>query len=77
MQVVGGECGEMVEWNLWQGKMGEIPRKTYPDSAHQETHCTITRFEFHARWIDGVKCGLFFNHAPLGQTTLRVGRVSV
>ena len=22
----------MVEWNLWQGKTGETPRKTYPDS---------------------------------------------
>ena len=41
------------------------------------THCTITRFRFHARRIDGVECGLFSNHAPLGQTTLRVGRVSV
>ena len=41
------------------------------------THCTITCFGFHARWIDGVKCGLFSNHAPLGQTTLHVGRVSV
>ena len=40
-------------------------------------HCTITRFGFHARRIDGVKCGLFSNHAPLGQITLRVGRVSV
>ena len=36
------------------------------------THCTITCVGFHARWIDGVKCGLFSNHAPLGQTTLRV-----
>ena len=27
--------------------------------------------------MDGVKCGLFSNHAPLGRTTLRVGRVSV
>ena len=42
------------------------------------THCTITRFGFHARCIHlGIKCGLFFNHAPLGQTILRVGRVSV
>ena len=41
------------------------------------THCTITCFGFHTRWIDGVKCGLFSNHALLGQTTLRVGRVSV
>ena len=24
------------------------------------THCNITYFGFHARWIDGVKCGLFF-----------------
>ena len=37
------------------------------------THCTITYFGFHARWIDGVKCGLFSIHAPLGQTTLRMG----
>ena len=37
------------------------------------THCTITCFGFHARWIDGGKCGLFSNHAPLGQTTLCVG----
>ena len=36
---------------------------------------TITRFGFHARRIDGVKCGIFSNHAQLGQTTLRVGRV--
>ena len=42
------------------------------------THCTITRFGFRARRTDGVECGLFFsNHAPLGQATLRVGRVSV
>ena len=34
-------------------------------------HCTITRFVFRARRIDGVECGLFSNHAPLGQTTLR------
>ena len=40
------------------------------------THCTITCFGFHARWIDAIKCGLFFNHAPLGQTTLCVGWVS-
>ena len=30
------------------------------------TDCTITRFGFHARWIDGVTCCLFSNHAPLG-----------
>ena len=36
------------------------------------THCTITRFGFRARRIDGVECGIFPNHAPLGQTTLRV-----
>ena len=30
------------------------------------------RFGFHARWIDGVKCGLLSNHGPLGQTTLSV-----
>ena len=37
----------------------------------------LMHFGFHARWPDGVKCCLFSNHAPLGQTTLRVGRVSV
>ena len=36
-------------------------------------HCTITCFGFHARWIDGIKCGLFSNHPPLGQTTLHMG----
>ena len=41
------------------------------------THCTITCFEFHARRIDDVECGLFSINAPLGQTTLRVERVSV
>ena len=41
------------------------------------THCTIMRLGSHARWIDGVKCGLFSYHGPLGQTTLRVGRVFV
>ena len=37
------------------------------------THCTITCFGFHARRINGVKCDLFSNHAPLGQTTLCLG----
>ena len=37
------------------------------------THCTITHFRFRAGWINGIKCGLFSNHTPLGQTTLRVG----
>ena len=37
------------------------------------THCTIMCFGFLARWIDAVECGLFSNHAPLGQTALRVG----
>ena len=41
-----------------------------------QTHYTITRFGFRARRIDGVECGLFSNHAPLGQTTLR-GEVRV
>ena len=26
---------------------------------------------------DGIECDLFSNHAPLGQTTLRVGREKV
>ena len=41
------------------------------------THCTITCFGVRTRRIDGVECGLFSIDAPLGQTTLRVGRVSV
>ena len=41
------------------------------------THCTIMRLGFRARWIDYVECGLFSIHAPLRQTTLGVGRVSV
>ena len=41
------------------------------------THCTIARFGFRTRQIDGVVCDIFSIHAPLGQTTLRVGRVSV
>ena len=32
---------------------------------------------FCAGRIDGIECGLFSNHAPLVQTTLHVGRVSV
>ena len=40
-------------------------------------HCTIMCFGFHARPIDDVKCGLFPNHALLGQITLLVGRASV
>ena len=41
------------------------------------THCTITHFGFHARQVDGIECGLFLNHALLGQTALRVGLVTV
>ena len=37
--------------------------------------CTITRLGFHTRQTDGVECGLFFIHAPLGQTTLCVRRL--
>ena len=31
------ECGEMVEWNLWQWKTIETSRKTYPDSVPSST----------------------------------------
>ena len=41
------------------------------------THCTITHFGFSAMWIDGIECGLFSIHAPLGQITLCVGRVPI
>ena len=46
-------------------------------SVPMPTHCTIMRLGFRTRQIDGIKCGLFSNHAPLGQTTMHVGRVSV
>ena len=41
------------------------------------THCTITCVGFRTRRIGGVECGLFSIHTPLGQTTLRMGRISV
>ena len=41
------------------------------------THCTITCFGIRTRRMDGIECGLFSIHTLLGQTTLRVGRVSV
>ena len=41
------------------------------------THSTIMRFGFLAGRIDGVEYGLFSNHAPLKQITLRVVRVFV
>ena len=61
-----------------EGEHGGGPPRTVttPENINKvlmPTHCTITCFGFHARWIDGVKCGLFSNHAPLGKTTLRVG----
>ena len=31
------------------------------------THCTISRFRFRIRQIDGIECGLFSIHALLGQ----------
>ena len=31
----------------------------FPDLFPMPTHYIITRFGFHARWIDGVRCGLF------------------
>ena len=34
------ERGEMVEWNLWQEKTGETPRKTYPDPVSSTTKST-------------------------------------
>ena len=57
--------------------MFERPKFGYVCLFPVPTHCTITRFGFHARCIDGVRYGLFSNHGPLGQTTLRVGWVSV
>ena len=36
------------------------------------THCTITCFGFRTRRIDGIECGLFSIHAPLGQRRVSV-----
>ena len=49
------ECGEMVEWNLWQGKTGETPWKTYPDprSVHHETHMEGPRRELGTPAVGG------------------------
>ena len=58
-------------------KLGDRTMKNACLSVPMPTHSTTMRFGFRTRRIDGVKCGLFLNHAPLGQTTLRVGRVSV
>ena len=41
------------------------------------THITIKCLWFRARRIDGVECGLFSIYTQLGQTILRVGRISV
>ena len=37
--------------------------------------CVCAHLGFWIRQVFGVECGLFSIHAPLGQTTLRVGRV--
>ena len=36
-----------------------------------------TQLHYYALGIDGIECGLFSIYAPLGQTTLHVGLVSV
>ena len=36
------------------------------------THCTITCFGFCTGQIDGIECGLFSNHTPLGQIEVKV-----
>ena len=37
----------------------------------------LRTWDSRARWIYGIECSLFSIHAPLGQTTLRMGWVSV
>ena len=43
--------------------------------ANAHPHALLCALGFHTRWIDGVGCGLFSIHAPLGLTTLHVGQV--
>ena len=50
-----------------------LEKNIFPMNVLIFVELTITRFGFHARWIDSVECGLFSNHAPLGQTTLCTG----
>ena len=37
------------------------------------THCTIMCFGFRARQIEGIECGLFSTHAPLGPDHITYG----
>ena len=74
----------LLDYKLWSKASGDglqVETSQYWKSVcvcvPMPTHCTIMRFRFHARWIDGIKCCLFLNHASFGQTTLHVGRVSV
>ena len=67
------ECKILIKNNIYQ----ILEWLVYYVSVPMTTHCTITRIGFHARRIDVVECGLFSNDAPLGQTTLRVGRLPV
>ena len=75
--VVVGEYTLPTSSSIKKTSLGIVGLLTYKVCVPMPTHCTITCFGFHSMWIDGVKCCLFSNHAPLGQTTLRVGRVSV
>ena len=46
------------------------------------THCTITCFGFHIRWIDGIECGLFSriawaDHIMCGTSVLQEVQIRV
>ena len=86
--VIGGHWRNM---KMPQGIINSVKEFKYLGSVfHESGNCKSDMFvcsnanplHFYALRVprkaeDGVKCGLFPNHAPLGQTTLRVGRVSV
>ena len=53
--------------------LGRIHKISFQHTSQEDmwvpmpTHCTIACFGFRARRIDGVECGLFSIHAPLGR----------
>ena len=55
----------------------KVRKSGYKMCMFQYQSTALLRTSGSAGQIDGIECGLFSNHAPLGQITLRVGQVSV
>ena len=56
------ECGEMVEWNLWQGKKGRNPEKNLPRPrfVHHETDMEWPRRELGTPAVGGERLTFYF-----------------